>query len=320
MPANPASRDRLSLFAAAALAWSVFAEPALAEEQKGADDPRAALEQQRQQFAAAISRADAAGVAACFTSDAKLMVADFDAITGRGAIQQVWQFVLGSGAVARLVLEPKELDGLDGDLPVETGTLVSFDRAGKAGSRDNYLLIWKREGGAWKIYRDIVSPGVPAAPTVDRVGFPRDYRTQLTRLTGPTFNPKLGVVQTAYGNEPATQTATTGKPPYPHGSVLVMEFSQAVKDGAGNPVLDPDGHAQRGPVFRVDVMRREAGFGEAYGKNRAGEWEFVSYKPDGSHLTPPAGTASCAACHLNQAGPAKDFVFTHVPTAGKSNP
>jgi hypothetical protein len=88
-----------------------------------------------------------------------------------------------------------------------------------------------------------------------------------------------------------------------------MEFAAPVKDGSGAPTLDADGHAQRGPVMRVDVMRREAGFGEAYGKNRAGEWEFVSYKADGSHLIPPSDSASCAECHQGKAGEAKDFVF-----------
>jgi hypothetical protein len=62
-----------------------------------------------------------------------------------------------------------------------------------------------------------------------------------------------------------------------------------------------DGNSQRGPVFRVDVMRREPGFGEAYGKNRTGEWEYVSYQVDRSFWTPPAQTASSAAYHLNKA-------------------
>jgi hypothetical protein len=55
-------------------------------------------------------------------------------------------------------------------------------------------------------------------------------------------------------------------------------------------------------------MRREIGFGEAYGSNRSGEWEFVEYKPDGSYITPPAKSAACAECHI-KAGPRRDFVY-----------
>src|SRR6185312_9835971 len=111
------------------------------------------------------------------------------------------------------------------------------------------------------------------------------------------------------GNEPAAAVAAAGKASYPYGSVLVMEFAQMLQDAGGKPLRDASGNLQRGSVFRVDVMRREPGFGEAYGKNRTGEWEYVSYKVDGSFSTPPAGTASCAACHLNKAGEANDFVF-----------
>jgi len=45
-----------------------------------------------------------------------------------------------------------------------------------------------------------------------------------------------------------------------------------------------------------------------YGASRAGEWEFASYRPDGSTLIPPDKAEHCAACHLN-AGAGKDFVF-----------
>lgn len=302
--------NRLRLTAlAAALAAVPLAWAAPLEGGDGHDDTRAALELQRKQFEAAVGRTDAASVAGLFSTDAKLMVSDFDAIVGREAIQKAWQFALGSGAVARLDFTPGELDGLGGELPVETGTLVTFGKEGKDRSQSNYVLVWKREAGVWKIYRDIASPRSAPAPTVDRVGFPRDYRTQFKRLTAPTINPKLGVVQTAYGNAPAAVAAVSGKPSFPYGSVLVMEFAQALRDADGNLLGDGDGSVQRGLVFRVDVMRREAGFGEAYGKNRTGEWEYVSYHVDGSLSTPPAQTASCAACHLNKAGETNDFVF-----------
>jgi ketosteroid isomerase-like protein len=300
---------------AGALACACLAFGASSEIRDGHDQTRAALELQRKQFEAAIGRTDAVGVAGFFTTDAKLIVADFDAVAGRAAIQKVWQFALGSGAVARLELKPEELDGLDGELPVETGTFVSFDKEGKERAQNNYMIVWKREDGDWKIYRDIASPRSAPAPTVDRVGFPQAYRDRLKQLTEPTFNPKVGMVETAYGNEQAALVATAGKSPYPYGSVLVMEFAQVVKDSAGNPLRDSDGNAQRGEVLRVDVMRREPGFGEAYGKNRAGEWEFVSYRVDGSYSTPPARSASCAACHLGKAGAANDFVFPLAMTS-----
>ena len=297
------------------LACASLGRAASGDDHPRSDDTRGVLERRRTDFTEAIARADAAGVADLFTTDAKVILAGFEPFSGRAAIQKAWQFALGSGGIARVAFEPKELEGVGGELLVETGTLVMFDKEGKERGRDNYLLVWKREDGAWKIYRDIANTGPAPAPTVDRVGFPRDYRTQLKMLAAPTFNPKLGVVQTAYGNEQASLAMASTQRPFPYGSVLVMEFATVVKDGEGNQTREAGGELQRGPIHRVDVMRREPGFGEAYGKNRAGEWEFVSYRVDGGYSVPPTGSASCAECHLNKAGAANDFVFPLVPSS-----
>lgn len=55
-------------------------------------------------------------------------------------------------------------------------------------------------------------------------------------------------------------------------------------------------------------MRREKDFGSAYTTNRTAEWEYVEYRPDGSHLTTPRESGACAACHV-KAGQAKDYVY-----------
>jgi uncharacterized protein (TIGR02246 family) len=300
---NPLHRVvTLSALACAALASAASIEG------DSSNDLHAVLEQRRTQFAEAAARADATQVADLFTADARLVLPGFDPIIGRDAIHKAWQFAFSSGAVVRVAFESSDLDGVGGERLVETGTLVRFDKEGKS-SQDNYLLVWKREDGAWKIHRDVANAKAASAPVADRVGFPRDYRTQLRLLAAPAFNAKLGMVQTAYGNEPAASAMSSATLPYPYGSVLVMEFASVIKDEGGNPLLEPNGNAQRGAITRIDVMRREHGFGEAYGKNRAGEWEFVSYRADGSHAVPPTRSASCAECHVNKAGAANDFVF-----------
>ena len=81
-----------------------------------------------------------------------------------------------------------------------------------------------------------------------------------------------------------------------------------MKDGEGELLRDAHGALLKGEVVRVDVMRRGRGFGAPYGDNRAGEWEFASYRRDGSTLISPVNGGDCAACHRN-AGADKDFVF-----------
>jgi hypothetical protein len=153
---------------------------------------------------------------------------------------------------------------------------------------------------------------------MDRVGFPKDYRATFKVLGVPArTNLAPSVVMTAYGNDRAASVTNAAQLPYPNGSVIVMEFAEALQDAEGKPLLDANGQPQKGKVQHVDVMRRGEGFGEAYGPNRSGEWEFAGYHLNGSYSTAPAKSASCAQCH-RKAGAAKDFVFplkAEIPTA-----
>jgi hypothetical protein len=147
----------------------------------------------------------------------------------------------------------------------------------------------------------------PPAPTADRVGFPTDYREKFTVLRRVNRSEKQQVV-TVYGNEPAASIKRSGDLPYPYGSIIVMETAGAQKDAEGKPLLDAEGYYRKDQVVGLHVMRREKGFGEAYGKNRTGEWEYVEYRADKSYITPPQKSFACAECHL-KAGREKDFVY-----------
>lgn len=141
-------------------------------------------------------------------------------------------------------------------------------------------------------------------PAEDRVGLPDIAGLARIRTTAIESDAKT---LTIYANAPAAAVTEASQRPYPHGSVFVAEWRNVLRDAAGAPLRE-GGELRTGPVFRIDVMRKEAGFGAAYGAARTGEWEYVSYAPDGSHLTPPNRSAECSACH-QRAGAARDFVF-----------
>jgi len=145
------------------------------------------------------------------------------------------------------------------------------------------------------------------ARDVDRVGFPRDYRQQFRILGGTLEDPNFGLT-TVYANELAASVAGSEGTQYPDGSVILMEFANPQRDGENQLLRDAHGQPLKGDVAHVDVMRRGAGFGSAYGASRAGEWEFASYRFDGSTLIPPDKAQHCAACHV-KAGAEKDYVF-----------
>jgi hypothetical protein len=158
-------------------------------------------------------------------------------------------------------------------------------------------------------------PPDPPAPTVDRVGFPKDYQDKFEVLRSVNRSEKQQLI-TVFGNTMAATIKRMDQLPYPYGSILVMETASAQKDSEGKPLLDEKGTYKKDQVLGLHVMRREKDFGEAYGKNRTGEWEYAEYRADGSYITPPQKSFACAECHV-KAGRERDFVYRgRLPAEG----
>jgi hypothetical protein len=151
--------------------------------------------------------------------------------------------------------------------------------------------------------------GWTQAPQTDRVGFPKDYRQTFTRIrvSDRTDSKTTAVI---YANAPGATIKPGDRGPYPYGSILINEAWSTVKDASGNVVLQQDGHFRLDQLQKIHVMRKERGFGEAYGASRSGEWEYVSFAPDGkSYATMPDQSAACAQCHRVFATESRDWVF-----------
>jgi hypothetical protein len=131
---------------------------------------------------------------------------------------------------------------------------------------------------------------VSIAAQADPVGHPKGYQYfEQVRSMDRKQEPAHGTV---FLNALAASIKTAGQP-YPYGSVLIMEWRTGDKNGE---------------VARLDVMRKEKGYGTAYGADKNGDWEYASYSPDGKLITDAAASLACAKCHL-KAGTAKDFVY-----------
>ena len=146
-----------------------------------------------------------------------------------------------------------------------------------------------------------------SAPAEDRVGFPKDYARAFDILRTVSRDEGKKLV-TVYGNASAASVTKVAQLPYPYGSIFVMETASTLKAADGKPVKDASGALQKDKVLGLHVMRRDKDFGAAYTAKRAGEWEFVEYRADGSYITPPQKSAACAECHI-KAGSGKDYVY-----------
>ncbi len=161
----------------------------------------------------------------------------------------------------------------------------------------------------------MVQSPAPAAPlppapgtllSTDRVGYPQGYRSSFSQFyVFDRFDARS--ISFVCANEIATRVQP-GQP-YPYGSILVFESWRPVVDANDNLVLDAGGHLIRSRLSGIFVMRKEQGFGTGYGDARSGEWEYVSFRPDGTYQSAPENTANCAACHGAGAAAARDHVF-----------
>jgi len=158
-------------------------------------------------------------------------------------------------------------------------------------------------------------PPSGSAPAEDRVGFPEGYRETYTVMF-VLDRPDNRQVRVIYGNGAAV-SGTYGEP-LAYGSIMVMETWSTQKDEAGNVLFDESGRYQRDLLQGIFVQRKEPGFGEAYGVQRSGEWEYVAFRPDRTYSSPPQNTNACTSCHQD-AGKTRDWSFrTDLFFHGKS--
>jgi uncharacterized protein (TIGR02246 family) len=117
-----------------------------------AGDIRSQIEAANREFMAAFGKGDAAGIAALYASDAQVLPPNSDVIRGSEAIREFWQGAIGLGLTGA-TLETVEVDA-SGDTAIEVGRYRLT--AGEAqADRGKYIVVWKEQGGRWKLYRDI---------------------------------------------------------------------------------------------------------------------------------------------------------------------
>jgi len=127
-----------------------------------AGEAREAVDAGNRAFIAAFLRGDAKAVAALYTEDAQVIPPGGEVASGRAAVTAYWQAAI-DGGVKDVKLATEDVES-DGDLACETGRVTLVAKDGKA-TTARYVVVWKREGGRWRLHRDIWNlPGAPAPP------------------------------------------------------------------------------------------------------------------------------------------------------------
>ena len=106
------------------------------------------------------ARGDAEGMGKLYTTGGQLLPTNSDFVTGNEAIQAFWQAVMDMG-IKTAELETVELEG-HGDTAIEVGRYALGGDGGQVLDKGKYIVIWKQEGGQWKLHRDIWNTSMPA--------------------------------------------------------------------------------------------------------------------------------------------------------------
>ena len=99
------------------------------------------------------SEANAAGLAELYTSNGMLLPTGSDFIQGKEAIRDFWQGAMNMG-IKEAKLEIMEVE-LQGDSIIEIGRYYLKGAGDEVMDRGKYLVVWKQEGGEWKLHKDI---------------------------------------------------------------------------------------------------------------------------------------------------------------------
>lgn len=154
---------RTWLLPALLLSASVFAQTAADKSSRSSSAKpnmdRAAVEKIARDFEAAAAKKDAAAIAQMYHSQAHMLGGNAPEAVGRDAIQKAWQGAFDA-QLADIKLQTDTVER-HGDILVELGHYTAT--FGGKPDKGKYVVLYKKEGGGWKLWVDSYSSDAPPA-------------------------------------------------------------------------------------------------------------------------------------------------------------
>lgn len=121
-----------------------------------------AIEKVNQELESALAAGDAKRAAAIYTTDSQLLPPNSPMVSGKEDIIAFWQGGFDQG-IGSADLETLELEIVSEDKAFEVGSFVIKNKQGVEINSGKYLIVWKKEKGAWKYHRDIWNSSISLA-------------------------------------------------------------------------------------------------------------------------------------------------------------
>lgn len=149
----------LSHLLGASMAFVLQCAPVFAATVHSPDE--AAVKAVTEQFAADLARGDLKAISRLYTDDAKLLPPNEEAISGRAAILAYFEKILRPDLVGGAKFDHYEIYG-GGVAATSISQIKMFDTKGHVIERGKQTIVLLKQGGKWKIHRDMWSDNFPA--------------------------------------------------------------------------------------------------------------------------------------------------------------
>lgn len=117
------------------------------------------IEAVNKDFMDLVAKGDTIGIANLYTTDAKVMFDGAPAALGKRSIQTVFSQILNSG-VTTVDLKTIDVFGTE-SLLAEEGAITVYVKD-MVVAVEKSIVLWKKEDGKWKLFRDIANSNSPA--------------------------------------------------------------------------------------------------------------------------------------------------------------
>lgn len=115
------------------------------------NDLKSSIDAADKEFGAAFNRGDFAALASLYMPDAAILPPGAPLASGRASIQEFWR--QAAHQLRDLTLRATEVVPLGPDAAREIGAFTAT--AGETRVTGKYVVIWRREGEAWRLETDI---------------------------------------------------------------------------------------------------------------------------------------------------------------------
>lgn len=122
---------------------------------------KTAIEAENTKFMEAFKKGDSAAVASNYAQDALVMPPNAEPVAKSGNAALWGSFIRMGVKDVKLVTD--DIAG-NAEIIAETGRYEIYAAENKLLDKGKYVVVWKPENGAWKMYRDIFNTNMPAAP------------------------------------------------------------------------------------------------------------------------------------------------------------